>query len=76
MLCGEESRSIILTMTPDRRQRAPLRQPPPPPPAPAIPMAVGRAGAASAPAHRFCTACGAAIMAQQQFCTGCGRRLV
>jgi hypothetical protein len=76
MLCGEESRSIILTRTPERQQRPLPHSPLPSPPDPTAPAAVGRGRTADTPTRRFCTGCGAAIKAQQQFCIGCGKRLV
>jgi uncharacterized caspase-like protein len=76
MLCGEESRSIILTRTPERQQRPLPHSPLPSPPDPTALAAVGRGRTADTPTRRFCTGCGAAIKAQQQFCIGCGKRLV
>ena len=73
MLCGAESRSIILTVTPDwlKHPKAPM----PRLPAGDASMAVGRDATTEAPARRFCTGCGAAIAAGKSFCTSCGKRV-
>ena len=70
MLCGEESRSIILTMTPGRRQG------PGGSTGSSGSGGTSRDGGTAASTRRFCIACGAPIAVQQQFCTGCGKRLV
>jgi uncharacterized caspase-like protein len=72
MLCGAESRSIILTVTPDWLKRP--EQPIPPPAADARP-AVGRDVVSEGPTRRFCTGCGAVLLAGKLFCTSCGRRV-